>query len=138
MRLPATDLSSFLFGCLPHTGGSSPPYIGSGLGFGVTRILQVCPYDIIYFLGRLEPVAMILYRRCPIGGTVHQAQLCGTGPPVRNCRLVRPSSAQPDVCVRVDAGGLIQPAGRPSRLAMMKSATFLFWLPELHASRRRF
>ena len=101
--------------CLPRAGGSSPPYIGNGLGFWVTRNLQDCPYDIIYFLGRLELVAMILYRRCPTGGTIHRERLCGAGPLVRNGRLVRPSSAQPDVCVRVDAGGLIQLAGSRRR-----------------------
>ena len=35
-------------------GGSSPPYKGSGLGLGFTRMLQVYPYDIIYGAGRLQ------------------------------------------------------------------------------------
>ena len=54
---------------------------------------------------------MILYRRCPTEGTVHQERLYGPGPPVRSCRLVRPAPAQPDAYVRVDEGSLIQPAG---------------------------
>ena len=33
---------------------SSPPYIGNGLGFRVTRRLHGCPYDIIYSTVRLE------------------------------------------------------------------------------------
>ena len=40
--------------CLPLTGGSSPPYKGSGLGFGFTRMLQVYPYDISYGASRLQ------------------------------------------------------------------------------------
>ena len=43
-----------LFFHLPLAGGSSPPYIGDELGFGVTRILHECSYDIIYGTIRLE------------------------------------------------------------------------------------
>ena len=39
---------------VPLAGGSSPPYIGDDLGFGVTRRLHECPYDIIYGTIRLE------------------------------------------------------------------------------------
>ena len=40
--------------CLPLVGDSSPPYKGSGLGFGFTRRLQIWPYDIIYGTSRLQ------------------------------------------------------------------------------------
>ena len=95
---------------LSRAGGSSLPYIGDGLGFWVTRKLQGCPYDTNYSLVRLELVVMILYRGRPTGSTVHWQRLRGAGPPVRSCRLVGPASVQPDVCVRVDAVGLTQPA----------------------------
>ena len=101
-------IAGFLY--VPLAGGSSPPYIGNGLGFWVTRKVQGCPYDIIYFLVRLELIAMILYRGCPTGSTVHWQRLRGAGPPVRSCRLVCPASVQPDVSVRVGAAGLAQPA----------------------------
>ena len=95
---------------LSLAGGSSPPYIGDGLGFWVTRKLQGCPYDTNYSLVRLELVVMILYREHPTRSTVHWRQLRRAGPPVRSCRLVGPASVQPDVDVRVDTFGLIQPA----------------------------
>ena len=38
----------------PLAGGSSPSYIGNGLGFWVTRKLHGCPYDISYDMIRLE------------------------------------------------------------------------------------
>ena len=40
--------------CVCFAGGSSPPYIGNGLGFWVTRKLHGCPYDISYDMIRLE------------------------------------------------------------------------------------
>ena len=104
------ELAILLYLNVPHTGGSSPAYIGDGLGFWVTRQLQGCPYDTNYSLVRLELIVMILYRGRLTGSTVHWQRLRGAGPPVQSCRLVDLASIQPDVGVRVDAAGLIQPA----------------------------